>query len=66
MSLLVATNITKAFGALDVFQGIEARVEAGDRIGLVGPNGDGQDDVSAHPGRRGNANDRRSDAPTRA
>ncbi|HEX9116863.1 MAG TPA: ABC-F family ATP-binding cassette domain-containing protein [Anaerolineae bacterium] len=42
MSLLVATDLSKAFGALDVFQGVSARVEAGDRIGLVGPNGTGK------------------------
>jgi ATP-binding cassette, subfamily F, member 3 len=42
MSLLVAKNVGKAFGALDVFENIEARIEGGDRIGLVGPNGEGK------------------------
>jgi ATP-binding cassette, subfamily F, member 3 len=42
MSLLVATGLSKAFGALDVFLDVDARVEAGDRIGLVGPNGTGK------------------------
>jgi ATP-binding cassette, subfamily F, member 3 len=42
MSLLVATGLSKAFGALDVFLNVDARVEAGDRIGLVGPNGTGK------------------------
>jgi ATP-binding cassette subfamily F protein 3 len=42
MSLLVAIDLAKAFGALDVFQGVSARVEAGDRTGLVGPNGTGK------------------------
>jgi ATP-binding cassette subfamily F protein 3 len=42
MSLLVATNLSRAYGALDVFQGIDLRIEAGDRIGLVGPNGAGK------------------------
>ena len=42
MSLLVATGLAKAFGALDVFSGVDVRVEAGDRIGFVGANGAGK------------------------
>jgi ATP-binding cassette subfamily F protein 3 len=42
MSLLVGTNLGKAFGALDVFGGVDLRIEAGDRIGFVGPNGAGK------------------------
>ena len=42
MSLLVGTQLGKAFGALDVFQGVDLRIEAGDRIGFVGPNGTGK------------------------
>ncbi len=42
MSLLVATGIGKAFGALDVFSGVDVRIEAGDRIGFVGANGAGK------------------------
>ncbi len=42
MSLLIATGLSKAFGALDVFGGIDLRIEAGDRIGMVGPNGTGK------------------------
>jgi ATP-binding cassette subfamily F protein 3 len=42
MSLLVATGLSKAFGALDVFSGIDVRIEAGDRIGFVGANGAGK------------------------
>jgi ATP-binding cassette, subfamily F, member 3 len=42
MSLLVATGLAKAFGAHDVFAGIDLRVEAGDRIGFVGANGAGK------------------------
>ncbi len=42
MSLLVATELAKAYGALDVFQGVSARLEAGDRVGLVGLNGTGR------------------------
>ena len=42
MSLLVATGLGKAYGALDVFEGVDARIEAGDRIGFVGANGSGK------------------------
>jgi ATP-binding cassette subfamily F protein 3 len=42
MSLLIATGLAKAFGALDVFAGIDLRIEAGDRIGFVGANGAGK------------------------
>jgi ATP-binding cassette, subfamily F, member 3 len=42
MSLLVATQLGKAYGALDVFEGVDLRVEAGDRIGFVGSNGAGK------------------------
>jgi ATP-binding cassette subfamily F protein 3 len=42
MSLLVATQLGKAFGALDVFEGVDLRIEAGDRIGFVGSNGAGK------------------------
>lgn len=42
MSLLVATGLAKAFGAHDVFAGVDLRIEAGDRIGFVGANGAGK------------------------
>ncbi len=42
MSLLVATGLSKAFGALDVFSGVDVRIESGDRIGFVGANGAGK------------------------
>ena len=42
MSLLVGTGLSKAFGALDVFSGVDVRIEAGDRIGFVGANGAGK------------------------
>ncbi len=45
MSLLVATGLAKAFGALDVFSGLDLRIEAGDRIGFVGANGAGKTTV---------------------
>ena len=45
MSLLVATGLAKVFGALDVFAGVDLRIEAGDRIGFVGANGAGKTTV---------------------
>jgi ATP-binding cassette subfamily F protein 3 len=42
MSLLVASGLSKAYGALDVFGGVDVRIEAGDRIGMIGPNGAGK------------------------
>ncbi len=42
MSLLVASGLAKSYGALDVFEHVEVRIEHGDRIGLVGPNGQGK------------------------
>ena len=42
MSMVVGNNLAKSYGALDVFSGVDLRVEANDRIGLVGPNGAGK------------------------
>ncbi|NOZ29401.1 MAG: ABC-F family ATP-binding cassette domain-containing protein [Chloroflexi bacterium] len=42
MSILIARDLAKSYGALDVFQNVQLRIEHGDRIGLVGPNGQGK------------------------
>ncbi len=42
MSILVADEIAKSYGALDVFDGISVAIGHKDRIGLVGPNGSGK------------------------
>ena len=42
MSVLIGSALSKRFGPLDVFQSVEVRIEKGDRIGLVGPNGEGK------------------------
>ena len=42
MSMVVGNSLAKSYGALDVFSGVDLRVEASDRIGLVGPNGAGK------------------------
>lgn len=40
--LLAARNITKSYGAVQVLQSISFTLNAGDRAGLVGPNGVGK------------------------
>jgi ATP-binding cassette, subfamily F, member 3 len=42
MTLLIGNGLSKAFGALDVFGGVDVRIEEGDRIGFVGANGAGK------------------------
>jgi len=42
MSILVAENISKSYGAQDVFADVSLQVARGDRIALVGPNGHGK------------------------
>lgn len=42
MSILTTENLAKAYGAQDVFAGVSVRIAHGDRIGLVGPNGQGK------------------------
>ncbi len=42
MSLLTVQNLAMSFGPLDVFQGVNCVISQGDRIGLVGPNGEGK------------------------
>ena len=42
MSLLKGTGVGKYFGAQDVFQNLDFSIEMMDRIGLVGPNGEGK------------------------
>ena len=42
MSLLTGASVGKYYGAQDVFKNIDFSVEVADRIGLVGPNGEGK------------------------
>jgi ATP-binding cassette subfamily F protein 3 len=42
MSVLALTNVALAYGGRDVLRGVSARLEAGDRVGLVGANGAGK------------------------
>jgi ATP-binding cassette subfamily F protein 3 len=42
MSLLVGKNVSKSFGAFDVFSSLDFSAARGDKIALVGPNGCGK------------------------
>ncbi|TAJ15900.1 MAG: ABC transporter ATP-binding protein [Planctomycetota bacterium] len=42
MSLVLATGLKRHFGARDVLNGVDLRIEAGEKIGLVGRNGEGK------------------------
>jgi len=42
MSVLTTTNISKSFGAVDIFSNISIAIPPGARIALVGPNGIGK------------------------
>ncbi len=42
MSLLTAHELDMSYGPLDVFEGVSVAVANGDRVGLVGPNGEGK------------------------
>lgn len=42
MSILTAYNLTQTFGHHTIFRGITAKIEHGNKIGLVGPNGVGK------------------------
>jgi ATP-binding cassette subfamily F protein 3 len=42
MSLISVSNLTKSFGATDIFAGITFSVAKGSRLGIVGPNGVGK------------------------
>src|SRR5258706_14984685 len=42
MSLITASNLTKSYGARDIFTGLSFGIEKGARLGIVGPNGVGK------------------------
>lgn len=42
MALFSASNLTKAFGAQEIFRGVSLEIQDHDRIGLVGKNGSGK------------------------
>ncbi|MDQ1541914.1 MAG: hypothetical protein QOH29_2640, partial [Actinomycetota bacterium] len=37
MSTLTARGVQVAFGASEILHGVDATIDAGDRVGLVGP-----------------------------
>ena len=42
MSLIIAENITHAYGAVEVLRNVSFRLAGADRVGMVGPNGQGK------------------------
>jgi len=42
MSILTASGLAKSYGAQDVFWDVSVQIARGDKIGLVGPNGEGK------------------------
>jgi len=42
MALITTNNLTKSYGATDIFAGITLSIEKGSRLGIVGPNGVGK------------------------
>ena len=42
MSLIIASNLSKSFGHVDIFSGLNFTVEHGSRMAIVGPNGVGK------------------------
>jgi len=42
MSILTASGLAKSYGAQDVFWDVSIQIARGDKIGLVGPNGEGK------------------------
>ena len=42
MSLITISNLTKSYGARDIFAGLSFGIEKGARLGIVGPNGVGK------------------------
>ena len=42
MSLITTSNLTKSYGATDIFTGLTIAIDKGSRLGIVGPNGVGK------------------------
>ncbi len=42
MALIACQNVTKSYGQRHVLRGVSVQVSEGDRIGLIGPNGEGK------------------------
>ncbi|MCP4140750.1 MAG: ABC-F family ATP-binding cassette domain-containing protein [Chloroflexi bacterium] len=42
MSLIISSNLTKSFGHVDIFSGLNFTIEHGSRMAIVGPNGVGK------------------------
>ena len=63
--LLAAEDVRKRFGALVVLDGVDLSVGAGEAVGIVGPNGAGQDDAARRARGRAAAERRHGPLPRR-
>ncbi|MFT5081119.1 MAG: ATP-binding cassette subfamily F protein 3, partial [Planctomycetota bacterium] len=48
MSILLVSELKRQFGALEVLRGVSFAVERGDKIGIVGRNGEGKTTLLRH------------------
>lgn len=48
MSILIVSELKRQFGALEVLRGVSFAVERGDKIGIVGRNGEGKTTLLRH------------------
>ena len=48
MSILIVTDLKRQFGAREVLAGANLQVEIGDKIGIVGRNGEGKTTLLRH------------------
>ncbi len=48
-SLITARELTRSYGHRTLFEGLNFTLSEGDRIGVLGPNGVGEDHDAAHP-----------------
>ena len=47
--LVTVDHLAKSFGAHDIFDKVSFTIRQGEKLGLVGVNGSGQDDAPALP-----------------
>jgi macrolide transport system ATP-binding/permease protein len=59
MSILRLAGVTREVGTFTILDSIDAAIALGDRVGLVGPNGQWQDDAAPHRRRTRRARSRR-------
>ena len=48
---LTAEGLSKSYGSLEIFTGVDLAIDKGSQVVILGLNGAGQDHPAAHPGR---------------